>query len=82
MDGNSIEGDPMNVEGLGTVVGKSIRRRGRPAKVVDLKDVRLRLLGIGRQKESLRHIARSLGMSHSTLREHLQRSGLVSGWDY
>lgn len=65
-------------ETLSTVVGNSPRRRGRPAKVVDLKIVVARL---GRC-ESLRSVARSLGMSHSTLREHIRRSGLIGGLDY
>jgi hypothetical protein len=60
------------------VVGNSKIRRGRPANVVDLKGVIARLA----RRESLRAVARSLGGSHSTLREHLKRSGLVEGFDY
>jgi transposase-like protein len=54
------------------------KRTGRPAKVVDLKAVFVRL----KRGESLRSVARSLGMSHSTLAEHIKRSGLVEGFDW
>jgi len=46
--------------------------------VVDLTSVIARL----RRQESLRHVAKSLGVSHSTLQEHLKRSGLMGGLDY
>ena len=78
MDGNSNERVGLDAESLSTVDGKSKRRTGRPAKAVDLKAVCARL----QARQSIRHIAKSLGMSHSTLREHLQKSGLISGWDY
>ena len=65
-------------EGLSTVVGKESRRRGRPVKVVDLAKATKRLKG----RESLRSVARALGISHSTLGEHLRRSGLILGLDY
>lgn len=65
-------------KGLSTMVGNSVRRRGRPAKLVDLQVVCARL----KRRESLRSIARSLGMSHSTLGEHFKRSGLMEGFDY
>jgi len=78
MDGNSTERVAAAGEVTQTVVGKSKRRTGRPPKVVDLKAVSTRLS----RRESLRSVARSLGMSHSTLREHLQRSGLLGGLDY
>jgi hypothetical protein len=76
--GNSSGRVAPDAESLSAVVGKSIRRTGRPAKVVDLKAVCVRL----RAGHSLRSVARSLRMSHSTLREHLQRSGLLGGLDY
>jgi len=53
-------------------------RPGRPAKSVDLKVVCARL----ERRESLRQVAKSVGVSHSTLREHLSRSGFVGGLDY
>jgi hypothetical protein len=78
LDGNASEAVLQDTESLSTVVGKVKRRTGRPAKVVDLKAVCARLA----RRESLRSVARHLGMSHSTLREHLQRSGLIGGFDY
>ena len=66
------------IEVTQAVVGNSSRRRGRPTKVVDLTSVIARL----RRQESLRHVAKSLGVSHSTLQEHLKRSGLMGGLDY
>ncbi len=78
MDGNASERVGSNAESLSTAVGKSKRRTGRPPKVVDLKAVCARL----QAGHSLRSVARHLGMSHSTLREHLQQSGLLGGFDY
>ena len=76
--GNSSGRVAPDAESLSPVVGNSVRRRGRPAKVVDLAQAMKRLA----RRESLRSVGRSLGMSHSTLREHLNRSGLLEGLDY
>jgi transposase-like protein len=52
------------------------RNVGRPAKRIDLTVVRARLAHM-----SLRSVARSLMVSHSTLLAHLKRAGLVTGLD-
>ncbi len=78
MVGNSSEHVALDAESLSTVVGNYRRRRGRPSKSVDLALAMKRLKG----RESLRSVAKALGVSHSTLREHLQRSGLMEGFDY
>jgi hypothetical protein len=64
-------------EGIQTVVGNS-RRRGRPAKAIDLGVVIRRR----KNRESLRSIAAALGVSHSTLLDHLKRSEFIEGFDY
>lgn len=53
-------------------------QRGRHPKAIDLGEVRRRR----KRGESLRRIAKALGVSHSTLLDHLQKSDLLPGLDY
>jgi hypothetical protein len=69
----------MDPKGIDTMAASSARRRGRPTKALGV--MRSQLLE-RLKRESLRGIAKSLGISHSTLRERIAKADIVPGADY
>lgn len=75
--GNSSELGVRDSDSSQPLVGNPRRRAGRPRKSVDIAAVARRRS----QGESIRSIADSLGVAHSTLLQHIERDEFERLWE-